>query len=223
MLTLDVEFLVFVPTVTTVHAPNIQHGLGSRYRLVHAGPLYAIFDQVATRSFDHPTGNRIADGQAFVVTHALLVLPQIDPYVSQRFLLGRGQLPSTSQGPQTAEDTARLASQDAQQLLPYKLLGLVALLVVKDMRRLPQAGRYMRQIQDIHAVGRIQYASEGEDVNRQVATVAKFGEKVVTKHHVQESDVQMLHRSNRTFERILASLPASVADQRGEGWISRRL
>ncbi|OAI45553.1 hypothetical protein AYO44_12880 [Planctomycetaceae bacterium SCGC AG-212-F19] len=61
----------------------------------------------------------------------------------------------------------------------------------------------------------LQYARAGEDVNRQVAADAKLGEKVMMKHYVKESDVQMRHASNRTFERILASLPPSVAVRYG--------
>jgi integrase len=57
----------------------------------------------------------------------------------------------------------------------------------------------------------LQYARAGEDVNRQVAADAKLGEAVMMTHYVQETDVQMRQASNRTFHRILASLPSAVA------------
>jgi integrase len=61
----------------------------------------------------------------------------------------------------------------------------------------------------------LQYARAGEDVNRQVASDARLGEDVMMTHYVQESDVQMRHASNRTFDRILASLPPAVAARYG--------
>ncbi|MBL8795030.1 MAG: hypothetical protein JNM56_14060 [Planctomycetia bacterium] len=61
----------------------------------------------------------------------------------------------------------------------------------------------------------LQYARAGEDVNRQVAADAKLGEAVMTTHYVRESDVQMRNASNRTFHRILASLPSPVAARYG--------
>lgn len=61
----------------------------------------------------------------------------------------------------------------------------------------------------------LKYARAGEDVNRQVAADAKLGEGVMMSHYVQESDDQMRHASNRTFHRILASLPSEVASRYG--------
>jgi integrase len=61
----------------------------------------------------------------------------------------------------------------------------------------------------------LQYARAGEDVNRQVATDARVGESVMMTSYVKETDEQQRQASNRTFARILASLPANLAQRCG--------
>jgi hypothetical protein len=61
----------------------------------------------------------------------------------------------------------------------------------------------------------LQYARTGEDVNRQVADDARVSPGVMMTHYVKETDEQMRARSNRTFARILAGLPAEVARRYG--------
>jgi len=70
-LTFDAVWLVFVPPIATVHTPDVEHGLGSAYRPVHARPLHAVLDQVATGPLDRAAGKRLPRRQVFVVPHAL--------------------------------------------------------------------------------------------------------------------------------------------------------
>lgn len=61
----------------------------------------------------------------------------------------------------------------------------------------------------------LQYARRGEDVNRQVALDARVTEGVMMTNYVLESDEELRQRSNRTFQRIIASLPPEVARRFG--------
>jgi len=62
----------------------------------------------------------------------------------------------------------------------------------------------------------LQYARSGEDINRQVALDARVSEAVLMTHYVQETDEQQRAKSNRTYERILASLSPEVARRYGQ-------
>jgi integrase len=61
----------------------------------------------------------------------------------------------------------------------------------------------------------LQHARRGEDINRQVAADARVSESVMMTNYVKESDEEMRQRSNRTCSRIIASLPAEVAQRYG--------
>jgi integrase len=61
----------------------------------------------------------------------------------------------------------------------------------------------------------LQHARRGEDINRQVAADARVGEAVLMTSYVKESDEEMRQKSNRTFQRIMASLSAAVARRYG--------
>ena len=61
----------------------------------------------------------------------------------------------------------------------------------------------------------LQHARRGEDINRQVAADARVSESVMMTNYVKESDEEMRQRSNRTYRRIIASLPAEVAVRYG--------
>lgn len=61
----------------------------------------------------------------------------------------------------------------------------------------------------------LQYARAGEDANRRVAQDARLGEKVMMTSYVKETDVELRQKSNRTYDRICASLPTEVARQFG--------
>jgi integrase len=61
----------------------------------------------------------------------------------------------------------------------------------------------------------LQYARTGEDINRQIAHDARVSESVLMTNYVRETDVEMRRRSNRTYERILASLTPEVACRYG--------
>jgi integrase len=61
----------------------------------------------------------------------------------------------------------------------------------------------------------LQFAREGEDANRRVAEDARVGEGVMLGHYVTEKDEQLRARSNRTFVRLAAALPAEVASRYG--------
>lgn len=61
----------------------------------------------------------------------------------------------------------------------------------------------------------LQHAREGEDINREVAADARVSASVLTTHYVTQSDSQLRAGSNRTYRRILASLPAEVARRYG--------
>lgn len=61
----------------------------------------------------------------------------------------------------------------------------------------------------------LQHARRGEDINRQVAADARVGEGPMMSSYVKETDEEMRARSNRTFRRILASLPPEVARRYG--------
>jgi hypothetical protein len=62
----------------------------------------------------------------------------------------------------------------------------------------------------------LQYARSGEDINRQVAQDARVSESVMMTNYVKETDEQLRQASNRTFRRILVSLPAEVASRYGQ-------
>jgi integrase len=61
----------------------------------------------------------------------------------------------------------------------------------------------------------LQHARRGEDINRQVAEDARVGESVMMTSYVKETDEELRARSNRTFARIVASLPSEVARRYG--------
>jgi hypothetical protein len=61
----------------------------------------------------------------------------------------------------------------------------------------------------------LQQARKGEDINRQVADDARVGEAVMMASYVTEEDEELRHRSNRTYWRIVASLPPEVARRYG--------
>jgi integrase len=61
----------------------------------------------------------------------------------------------------------------------------------------------------------LQHARRGEDLNRLVAQDAKVTASVMMRHYVSEHDEELRHASNRTYARILASLPTDVATRYG--------
>jgi integrase len=61
----------------------------------------------------------------------------------------------------------------------------------------------------------LQHAREGEDINREVAADARVGQYVLTTHYITQTEAQLRAGSNRTYRRILASLPAEVACRYG--------
>ncbi|MCY2987825.1 MAG: hypothetical protein NTY19_08185 [Planctomycetota bacterium] len=63
----------------------------------------------------------------------------------------------------------------------------------------------------------LQYARDGEDLNREVASDARLSESVMMTNYVRETDKQMRQRSNRTYHRIEASL--SLALRRRYGYV----
>lgn len=61
----------------------------------------------------------------------------------------------------------------------------------------------------------LQFARRGEDLNQRVAADARLSPTVMMANYVQETDNEMRERSNRTFGRIVASLPADVGQRYG--------
>jgi integrase len=61
----------------------------------------------------------------------------------------------------------------------------------------------------------LQYARRGEDINRQVASDASVTASVMMTNYVKETDEELRQKSNRTFQRIVASLSADVAERYG--------
>jgi integrase len=61
----------------------------------------------------------------------------------------------------------------------------------------------------------LQHAREGADINREVAADASVSTSVLTTHYITQSEAQLRAGSNRTFRRILASLPTEVAYRYG--------
>jgi integrase len=61
----------------------------------------------------------------------------------------------------------------------------------------------------------LQYARNGEDVNREVAKDARLSEAVMMNNYVRETDEVLRRASNRTYHRILSSLEPSVASRYG--------
>jgi hypothetical protein len=61
----------------------------------------------------------------------------------------------------------------------------------------------------------LKHAREGEDINREVAADARVGQSVLTTHYITPTEAQLRAGSNRTYRRILASLPAEVACRNG--------
>lgn len=61
----------------------------------------------------------------------------------------------------------------------------------------------------------LQYVRSGEDINRQVAEDARVSKSVLMTSYVRETDEQLRQASNRTFSRIIASLPSDLAQRCG--------
>ena len=61
----------------------------------------------------------------------------------------------------------------------------------------------------------LQHARTGEDLNERVAKDARLNTSVMMKHYVTEREEELRQASNRTFRRILASLPPEVASRYG--------
>jgi integrase len=61
----------------------------------------------------------------------------------------------------------------------------------------------------------LQYARRGEDLNRLVASDASLTTAVMMASYADEDDEELRHRSNRTYRRILGSLPVDVACRYG--------
>jgi hypothetical protein len=61
----------------------------------------------------------------------------------------------------------------------------------------------------------LQYARRGEDASALVARDAKVSKDVMMTHYVQERDPELREASNRTFGRLLASVPTEVAVRYG--------
>ena len=61
----------------------------------------------------------------------------------------------------------------------------------------------------------LQYAVSGEAALSQVAADARLGAGVMMTSYAKETDEEMRHKSNRTYARILASLPPDVAERFG--------
>ncbi len=67
----------------------------------------------------------------------------------------------------------------------------------------------------------LQHARRGEDLNQLVAHDAKVTTSVMMRHYVSERAEELRHASNRTYTRILASLPPDVAIRYGYEPVSR--
>ena len=61
----------------------------------------------------------------------------------------------------------------------------------------------------------LQHARRGEDINREVAADARVGESVLMTSYVKETDEELRAKSNRTYQRIVASLSPEVAERYG--------
>lgn len=61
----------------------------------------------------------------------------------------------------------------------------------------------------------LRLARKGEDLNRLVATDASLTSAVMTASYTEEDDEEFRHKSNRTYNRILKSLPVDVAIRYG--------
>jgi hypothetical protein len=61
----------------------------------------------------------------------------------------------------------------------------------------------------------LQHARTGEDLNERVAKDARLNTSVMLRHYVTEREEELRQASNRTFGRILASLPPEVATRYG--------
>jgi integrase len=61
----------------------------------------------------------------------------------------------------------------------------------------------------------LQFARDGEDVNRRVAEDAGVNENVLLGHYVREEDRHLRAKSNATFARLAAALPPAVSARLG--------
>lgn len=61
----------------------------------------------------------------------------------------------------------------------------------------------------------LQYARSGEDARCKVAKDARVSEDVMMTYYVEETDPELREASNRTFNRLVASLPRHVAEMYG--------
>jgi hypothetical protein len=61
----------------------------------------------------------------------------------------------------------------------------------------------------------LQLAYRGGVADAKIASDASITQGVMLDHYVDDTDEELLLKSNRTFERILASLPLNVAQRYG--------
>jgi hypothetical protein len=83
--------------------------------------------------------------------------------------------------------------------------------VRKWSNNLPRGSAYLHVFRKTS----LRFARKGEDLNRLVASDASLTTAVMTASYTEEEDEELRHRSNRTYRRILTSLPVAVASRYG--------
>ncbi len=78
-------------------------------------------------------------------------------------------------------------------------------------KNLPKGSAYLH----IFRKTSLRFARKGEDLNRIVASDASLTTAVMTASYTEEEDEELRHKSNRTYRRILTSLPVAVASRYG--------
>ena len=102
-----------------------------------------------------------------------------------------------------------MALRVAGQFQPENLGDWFYERVIAWSKSLPKGPAYLHILRKTS----LQYARGGEDLNRQVSSDARLGEGVMMTSYGEETDDEMRAKSNRTFRRIAASLPPTVAER----------
>jgi integrase len=111
-----------------------------------------------------------------------------------------------------AKGQPRLAMNVGPEFKPENLSLWFYRRISRWSKTLPKGAAYVH----IFRKTSMQHARRGEDIIQRVAQDVRVSPSVMTNHYVEETDEQRQQESNRTYHRIVASLPPDVARRYGQ-------
>lgn len=139
----------FVPLIVDCHTAQLQYGLRTSDRPMHAGAFEPIVDHMPACALDDPGRNRIARREVLVITHPFLMLLEIpaDPFdlLADR----RRHRLRIRPVPKQDRQAGGLAAQQPHGVTPHcrQPVGGVG---IEGMRHLPQHRSRMQEIENLH-------------------------------------------------------------------------